>query len=155
MRVWFRIVSWTTVIVGLVLLVLYVGFFDVWTVPADDPLLTAAIAPTLRPGDVLVVTRRTTIDRGNLLRCADPQAPGRYVIARAMAKWGDQVDLNGEVVSLDGRAVPGRAPATSPRSPSTIPPPTKTSCSRALRRSTERPPIPCSPRATTPSRPRR
>jgi signal peptidase I len=106
MRVWFRIVSWTTVIVGLVLLVLYVGFFDVWTVPSDDPLLTAAIAPTLGPGDVLVVTRRTTIDRGNLLRCADPQAPGRYVIARAMAKWGDQVDLNGEVVSLDGRAVP-------------------------------------------------
>ena len=89
MALWLRIMTWVTSIVGLVLLVLYVGFFDVWTVPADDPLLTAAIAPTLGPGDVVVVTRRTTVDRGNLLRCSDPQAAGRYVIARAMAKDPD------------------------------------------------------------------
>ncbi len=106
MKLWLRIMTWVTSIVGLVLLVLYVGFFDVWTVPADDPLLTAAIAPTLGAGDVVVVTRRTTVDRGNLLRCSDPQAAGRYVIARAMAKWGDLLDMNGEVVSLDGHAVP-------------------------------------------------
>jgi signal peptidase I len=106
MQLWFRIVSWVSAIVGAVILVLYVGFFDVWTVPSDDPLLAAAIEPTLHPGDVVVLTRRTTVDRGNLLRCADPQAPGRYVVARAMAKWGDRVDLSDEVVTIDGRTVP-------------------------------------------------
>jgi signal peptidase I len=106
MQLWFRIVSWASAIAGVVILVLYVGFFDVWTVPADDPLLAASIAPTLQPGDVVVLTRRTTLDRGNLVRCADPQAIGRYVIARAMARWGDQLDLNDEVVTIDGRTVP-------------------------------------------------
>jgi len=105
MQLWFRVVSWASAIVGAVLLVLYVGFFDLWVVPSDDPLLAAAIAPTLSPGDVLAIARHGTVDRGNLLRCADPQAPGRYVVARAMARWGDRLDLNNEVVSIDGRAV--------------------------------------------------
>jgi len=106
MDLWFRIVSWVSAVVGVVLLVLYVGFFDVWTVPSDDPLLAAAIQPTLKPGDILVITRRSTLDRGNLVRCADPQAPGRYVVARAMARWGDHLDLNNEVVTIDAHAVP-------------------------------------------------
>jgi signal peptidase I len=106
MGLWLRIVTWAAAISGAVLLILYVGFYDVWTVPSDDPLLAAAIQPTLRPGDVVVLTRRTTVDRGNLLRCADPQAPGRFVVARAMAKWGDHLDLNDEVVTIDARTVP-------------------------------------------------
>ncbi len=101
-----RLALWiggTLVILGSVL---YAVFFDFWVVPGDDPLLTAAIAPTLAPGDILVVTRRTTIDRGNLLRCPDPQAPGRFVVARAIARWGDRLDLSHESVSIDGHSTP-------------------------------------------------
>jgi len=44
------------------------------------------------------------------LRCADPQAPGRYIVARAIAKFGDHIELSGEAVSIDGKRTP------SPRS---------------------------------------
>jgi len=63
MELWLRIVTWGSAIAGTVLLVLYLGFFDVWTVPADDPLLAAAMEPTLHPGDVIVLTRRSAVDR--------------------------------------------------------------------------------------------
>src|SRR5579863_2303145 len=101
-----RIAIWISGFLVVLGAVLYGVFFDLWVVPGDDPLLIAAIAPTLSPGDVLVVTRRTTIDRGNLVRCPDPQAPGRFVVARAMARWGDRLDLSRESVSIDNHATP-------------------------------------------------
>src|SRR5271170_1511897 len=106
MRTWFRILGWVLGVVGAVLLVLYLGFFDVWTVPIDDPMLSASIEPTLSAGDVIVFTRRTDVARGNLLRCADPQAPGRYVVARAIGRCGDVIDVAGEVASIDGKRTP-------------------------------------------------
>lgn len=101
-----RVTLWIAAVLVIVGAVLYGVFFDLWVVPGDDPLLTAAIAPTLSPGDVLVVSRRTTIDRGNLLRCPDPQAPGRFVVARAIGHWGDLLDLSNESVSIDSHATP-------------------------------------------------
>lgn len=106
MRGWIKIVLWIVGILGAAALVLYLGFFDVWTVPSDDPLLAASIEPTLSAGDVVVVTRRTEVSRGNLLRCADPQAPGRFVIARAIARYGDEIEIGGEAVALDKRRTP-------------------------------------------------
>ena len=106
MRTWFRILGWVLGVVGAVLLGLYLGFFDVWTVPIDDPMLSASIEPTLSAGDVVVFTRRTDVARGNLLRCADPQAPGRYVIARAIGRFGDVIEVAGEVASIDGKRTP-------------------------------------------------
>jgi signal peptidase I len=102
MRTWFRIVFWVGGVLGAVLLALYLLFFDVWRVPADDPLLAASIEPTLSAGDLVVVTRRTSITRGNLLRCADPQAPGRFVVGRALGRFGDHVEIRDEVVAIDG-----------------------------------------------------
>lgn len=101
MRAWLKLMAWLVVVVGGVLLVLYLGFFDVWTVPTDDPLLAASIEPTLSAGDVVVVTRRTDVSRGNLVRCADPQTPGRFVVARAIAKYGDEIEIEGEAISID------------------------------------------------------
>lgn len=106
MRTWFKIVGWVVGVLGVVGLILYFGFFDVWRVPVDDPMLSASIEPTLSAGDLLVFTRRTEVSRGNLLRCDDPQAPGRYIIARAISPAGDHLDLAGEVVSIDGRRTP-------------------------------------------------
>lgn len=106
MRTWLKIVAWIVGVLGVVALVLYLGFFDVWTVPTDDPMLAASIEPTLGAGDVVVVTRRTEVTRGNLLRCADPQAPGRYVIARAIARFGDEIEINDESVGIDRKRNP-------------------------------------------------
>jgi signal peptidase I len=105
-RTWFKFIGWIVAVVGAVLLVLYLGFFDVWTVPTDDPMLAASIEPTLSAGDIIVLTRRTSVTRANLLRCADPQAPGRFVIARAIATFGDRIDIGGEVVSIDSHRTP-------------------------------------------------
>jgi signal peptidase I len=106
MRTWLRIVAWVAGVIGVVLLILYLFAFDVWTVPKDDPLFSVSIEPTLSPGDVVLVTRHTTVSRGNLLKCSDPQAPGRFVVARAMARFGDHIELRDEVVAIDGRRTP-------------------------------------------------
>lgn len=106
MRIWFKFVGWVLGIVGVVLGVLYVGFFDVWRVPTDDPMLAASVEPTLSAGDLVVVTRRSQPARGNLLRCPDPQAPGRFVVARAIGHGGDKLEVTGEVVSIDGKRTP-------------------------------------------------
>src|SRR5215472_15511889 len=106
MRTWLRILAWVGGIVGVILLVLYIFVFDVWTVPSDDPMLSASIEPTLSAGDVVVVSRHTEVARGNLLRCADPQAPGRWIIARAIGRFGDKVGIADEVVSIDDHRTP-------------------------------------------------
>jgi signal peptidase I len=106
MGTWLKIVAWLVGLVGTVGLVLHLFFFEFWRVPTDDPLLAAAIEPTLSAGDLVVVTRHTSIGRGYLLRCADPTAAGRFVVARAIGRLGDRVELRGEVVSLDSKRVP-------------------------------------------------
>jgi signal peptidase I len=106
MRTWFRIILWVAGALGVVGALLYLLFFDVWTVPTDDPMLSASIEPTLSAGDVVIVTRHGSVDRGNLLRCADPQAPGRFVIARAIGRFGDHIEIHEEVVSIDSRRTP-------------------------------------------------
>ena len=101
----------TSGVVSVVLLGLYAIAFDVWTVPTDDPMLTASIEPTLSAGDLVVVTRHGSIDRGNLVRCIDPQEPGRFVIARAIAKAGDQITRSSASTAI---ARPARAAAIRP-----------------------------------------
>jgi signal peptidase I len=116
MRGWLSFVSWVLGIAGVVLGVLYYFVLDVWTVPIDDPLLVASVAPTLGAGDLVVVTRHTSVERGHLLRCADPQAPGRFVIARAIGRYGDRVEIAGEIVSIDARRTPSPHRCDPPRS---------------------------------------
>jgi signal peptidase I len=116
MRGWLNFVAWVAGIGGVVLAVLYYFVLDVWTVPVDDPLLAASIAPTLEAGDVVVITRRSTVERGHLLRCADPQAPGRFIVARAIGRYGDNVAISGETVSIDGRRTPSPHRCDPPQS---------------------------------------
>ncbi|HEX3343896.1 MAG TPA: signal peptidase I [Polyangiaceae bacterium] len=106
MRTWLKLVGWVGGILGAVVLILYVFVFDVWTVPSDDPMESASIEPTLSAGDVVLVSRHTSVTRGNLLRCPDPQAPGRFVIARAIAPSGEHIEISNEVVTIDGKRLP-------------------------------------------------
>jgi signal peptidase I len=101
-----RFLAWVVGILGVVGLGLYAFVFDVWVVPGDDPQLTASVAPTLSPGDVVLLLRRPGLDHGYLTRCPDPQAPGRFVVARAIARGGETVDFAGEIVSVDGHHTP-------------------------------------------------
>jgi len=106
MRTVFHIVAWVAGVAAVILGLLYLVAFDVWTVPGDDALLVASMQPTLGAGDIVVLTRHPSVARGNLLRCPDPQAPGRFVVARAMAQYGDKIAIADEVVSIDGRHTP-------------------------------------------------
>ncbi len=114
MWTWLRIVAWATGITGAVLLVLYCFVFDVWRVPVDDPLLAASVEPTLNAGDVILVTRHSSVGRGNLLRCADPQAPGRFVVARAVATSGETLEVQNEVMTLDAHRTPSPRACDAP-----------------------------------------
>jgi signal peptidase I len=121
MRTWFKFVAWIAAIVGAAGLVMYLLLFDVWRVPVDDPLLAASIEPTLSAGDLVVVTRHASVARGDLLRCTDPEAPGRFVVARAIGRYGESLEIRDELVSLDGKRNPSpRAcdpPAVTVRDP--------------------------------------
>jgi signal peptidase I len=106
MRTWLKGVAWVAGILGVVGLLLYLFVFDVWRIPTDDPMESASIEPTLSGGDLVLVSRNTTVARGNLLRCPDPQAPGRFVIARAIARDGEHLDIRDEFVTIDGKRLP-------------------------------------------------
>jgi signal peptidase I len=114
MRTWLKLVAWASGILGAISLVLYIFVFDVWTVPSDDPMESASIEPTLSAGDVVLISRHTTVTRGNLLRCPDPQAPGRFVVARAIASSGDHLDIREEVVNIDGKRLPSPRACDTP-----------------------------------------
>jgi len=101
-----QIIVWFTVIVGGILGILHLTVVELWTVPGDDPLLAASIQPTLRAGDVVEVTRHGSPARGDLLRCADPDAPGRFVIGRAIGHFGEVVEIRREMILIDGRREP-------------------------------------------------
>ncbi|HEY4012301.1 MAG TPA: S26 family signal peptidase [Polyangiaceae bacterium] len=107
---WFKIVVWLAVVLGGTSFIVERTLLEVWRVPTDDPLLAASIEPTLSAGDLVLVTRHGSPSRGELQRCADPQAPGRYVVARAIGSGGEKVDVKNEDVSVDGYRNP------SPRS---------------------------------------
>jgi signal peptidase I len=106
MGTWLKIVAWVAAIVGAIALVLDILFFEPWKVPTDDPLAAASTEPTLSAGDLVVVTRHGSVSRGELLRCADPDAPGRYVVARVLGLEGEQVRIEGEMVFLDNKRDP-------------------------------------------------
>jgi signal peptidase I len=114
MRTWFKLVAWLGGIVGVVGLALYALVFDVWTVPIDDPMESASIEPALSAGDVVLLSRHTSVDRGDLERCADPQAPGRFVVARAIGAPGETLELHEEMVTVDGKRLPSPRACDAP-----------------------------------------
>ena len=114
MRTWLKFVAWAAGILGGAALLLYLFVFDVWTIPGDDPMESASIEPALSAGDVVLLSRHTTVTRGNLLRCPDPQAPGRFVIARAIGTVGEHVEISNEVVTLDGKRLPSPRACDTP-----------------------------------------
>lgn len=103
MRSWLKFLGWVIGILGVILLALYFGLYDVWRVPADDKQLAIAIQPTLQAGDVVLIARHGQPSFGQLARCADPDQPGRFVVGRLVGQQNDVVDLNQESLMVNNK----------------------------------------------------
>jgi hypothetical protein len=101
-----KMLTWLLLLAGAAAAIAYTFFCDVWVIPDDDPALAASIAPTLGPGDVVVLERRPSASRGHLLRCVNPETPDRFMIGRAIGMGGDLLDVTGEIVKIDGHRTP-------------------------------------------------
>lgn len=85
--------------------ILYATIFDVYTIPSDDAAQTLSFAPAFSPGDLLLLKRHGGPARMDLVRCVDPQAQGRFVIARVIGLAGDKVTVDqGHAVTNDDQA---------------------------------------------------
>jgi signal peptidase I len=104
-----RFLFWTALILGAFGAFLYFAFFDVWKIPSDDPQFGVSIEPTLSVGDVVLVARHGSPSTGNLVRCADPDEPRRFVVGRWMGGGGDRIEVAGESITINGQH------ASSPR----------------------------------------
>ena len=94
---------WTTLIVGVIAGALRLLVVRTWTVPSDDPSLSSSIAPSLAPGDVLLLLHAGNPGFGELVRCTDPDEPRRWVIGRIAGEAGDTVELQDERLIINGR----------------------------------------------------
>lgn len=102
MSSWLKGLLWFVGVFGAFGGLLYAFVVDVWTVHDDDPTLAAAMAPTIEGGDVLVLMKKPGVDHNHLTRCADPEAPGRYVVGRAKGTRGARVEIARDAVRIDG-----------------------------------------------------
>ena len=99
---WLRTLGWTAVVIAVVLGVLRATVLRWWRIPTDDPTIGASLAPSLSPGD-FVLLWRGGVKFGDLARCADPEAPGRYVVGRVMGEPNDELEVGGDLVVVNGK----------------------------------------------------
>jgi signal peptidase I len=106
-----RFVGFAAVVLGLLVAGLRLTCLRWWQVPEDDPELAASIAPTLAPGDWLILWRATAPGFGDLVTCPDPENPGDVFIGRIAAEAGDLlvVDDTGNITVNNARARSERA----------------------------------------------
>ncbi|MBK8255756.1 MAG: signal peptidase I [Polyangiaceae bacterium] len=113
MRKFWRGLGWTVGALAVIALFLRLFFITVWTMP-DDPYLVSN-APTLAPGDVVLVLHRGEPGFGDLVRCPDPQQPGQWVVGRIAGVSGDQVEMDGARLVVNGKTYSGESACTEPR----------------------------------------
>jgi signal peptidase I len=103
-----KFVVWVTLIFGTVVLFLRATCLNAWTMPGDDALLSLSVVPTLEPGDVLLTWRAGTPAFGELVRCPDPEAPGRFVVGRILGEQGDNVVAEQSAITVNNKIVATR-----------------------------------------------
>jgi signal peptidase I len=95
-----KFLLWTLAIGGALLAFGRLVLFEPWTVPSD-PWLAVSVAPTLAPGDTVLVLTRGEPGFGDLVRCSDPEKEG-FVVGRIVGLPGDQVELKGRSLRING-----------------------------------------------------
>ncbi len=107
-----RYLFWTAVFCGILAGIVLI-FFAPWTVPGDDAQFAVSIEPTLSPGDVILVLRSTGTGDGALVRCTDPDSPGRFVVGRVVGNGGDKVEFSKGTMLINGKT-PSSSSACDP-----------------------------------------
>lgn len=102
-KLW-RAIAWTAAILLGVGLLARALLLDVWTVPEGDARLAAAIAPTLSPGDTVIMLTRGAPGFGDLVRCADPDDAKRFIVARIAGTQGDNVEVDDSALHVNGHS---------------------------------------------------
>lgn len=105
MRSLLRYVVWAAIIVGAVIGLARATAIRWWRVPMDDPWLGASVAPSLQPGDWVILWRLTRPTEGDLVRCPEPKAPERIVVARVLATGNDQIEFNKGLLKINGQSL--------------------------------------------------
>ena len=102
MRKFLRNTAWVVGIIAVIIVTLRLTIIRWWTIPVDDPVHGTSLAPSLAAGD-FVILLKSTPKYGDLVRCADPGAPGRYVVGRILATEGDKIELTRSDIIVNGR----------------------------------------------------
>lgn len=84
---------WVLLLLGVVVGIARATALRWWKVPEDDADLAASVAPTLGPGDWVILWRLTPPGFGDLVLCPDPEDPGEVVIGRIVAEGGDTLSI--------------------------------------------------------------
>ncbi len=103
MKVLTRILFWVLLIGGGVWGLLYLTIMEPWAVPSTDPQLLTSVQPNIFADDYLILSRHNDAQVGWVVRCADPDAPGLFVLARVVARMGETVDIQKGQVRVDNR----------------------------------------------------
>lgn len=89
-----RVFGFTVVALGIIVGVLRLTCLRWWQVPEDDADLAASIAPTLSPGDWVILWRATAPGFGDLVLCPDPEDPSEVFIGRIAGEGGDTLKID-------------------------------------------------------------
>jgi signal peptidase I len=89
-----RIIVFCAVVLGVVVAGLRFTCLRWWQVPVDDPELAASIAPTLAPGDWIILWRASAPGFGDLVVCPDSENPGDMFIGRIAGEPGDRLEVD-------------------------------------------------------------
>lgn len=116
MKPWMRWSLWITLVLALVGGVLRYWFVDFHLVPDDpnDPV-NWSNAPNLEPGELALVWRAGDPHIGDMVRCADPTNPQRWLVARVIGTAGDRIEFVDGVMRINGFRVSTSACMSSPR----------------------------------------
>jgi signal peptidase I len=116
MKPWMRWSLWTVLIVGSVVGVFRYFFIDFHTIPDDtsDPH-NWANSPNLEPGDLALVWRGGEPHIGDMVRCADPTDPTKWMIARVIGTAGDRIEYVEGQLRINGFRVTTAGCQRNPR----------------------------------------
>lgn len=97
-----RTLFWVAAILALIIGVLRATVISWWTIPEDDPVLAASLAPTLYGGDFVLLLKKAPAF-GDITRCTDPEEPGRFVVGRLIGEQRDEIELMGNDIVVNNK----------------------------------------------------
>jgi signal peptidase I len=94
-----KFLGWVLTILAVILVVLRLAFVDIITVGHNG------MAPTIIAGDQVALWRGAKVEIGDIVLCAHPGDPGRYVLSRVIARAGQHVGSERGQLQIDDRTV--------------------------------------------------